>query len=85
MVNFINGNGNGGAAATATNNSNGIMNVAENFNFDNDEDLDHEDLNIENIDILEDELRRSNHHNGGQFFANFNQIDSSIQRLGSGS
>jgi hypothetical protein len=49
-------------------------------------------LNFENIDILEDELRRSSNNNGQmgndgaagliQHF-NFNQIDSSIQRFGS--
>lgn len=43
--------------------------------------INHEDLNFGDIDILEDELRRSNHNNaggGGLFLHNFNQLDSSI-------
>ena len=43
--------------------------------------INHEDLNFGDIDILEDELRRSNHNNGGGgglFLHNFNQLDSSI-------
>ena len=57
----------------------GRLPVNENNNFG------HEDLNFGDIDILEDELRRSNHNNpgGGAFFPNFNQLDSSIQNFGS--
>lgn len=46
--------------------------------------INHEDLNFGDIDILEDELRRSNHNNAnGLFLHNFNQLDSSIQNFGS--
>ena len=35
-------------------------------------DINHEDLNFGDIDILEDELRRSNNNGGAFFLHNFN-------------
>jgi hypothetical protein len=48
----------------------------------------HDDLNIENIDILENELRRSTNAGRAQnrgFLPNFDRNDSSIQRFGGSS
>jgi hypothetical protein len=47
------------------------------------QNIHHEDLNFENMDILEQELQRSTNAGAGVqrgFIANFNRNDSSIQR-----